>query len=505
MIIALAIFVPVSAFSQSIYDAVRYSSLNYEGTARSLAMGNAMTAAGPDLGAISINPAAGGMFTKSEFTFTPAFTFDHTSSEYGPEINGTNTRFGIANIGWMSSSKTNNIGSFTHINFGITANKTANFNSKMSAFRTESNSNRMSSIASSTNGITQSELDANSAYNNLPWESVLAWDAQLINTLPDSNDNFFAFTENLDDFTGSIYQAGAVNQYYNKEISGYMMDYDFNLSGDINSRLFFGINLKIRSVYYKHTEYYSEEAVDQSKFDSGLINYNYISTLKTNGSMATLQAGLIFVPTNNLKVGASVTIPSYFSLNDKWHDSMEGNFQDPNMNYSAYSPQGDYDYRVTTPLRYSFGASYILFDRAIISIDYEGADYSNIKLKNDEGDEYTYNADNVAISNTFKAINNLRIGGEIKINQQLAIRGGYSHYSSSENGYDGKLDFASFGLGYSENNFRLDIAYQYQINTVKDSYRLYSDYGSIDDPIYAPTLTEKYNTDKLLITVAFTF
>ena len=45
-------------FGQSISTAYELSDFQREGTARSVAMGNAMTALGGDMGAISINPAA---------------------------------------------------------------------------------------------------------------------------------------------------------------------------------------------------------------------------------------------------------------------------------------------------------------------------------------------------------------------------------------------------------------------------------------------------------------
>ena len=47
----------VSSGAQSVYDAITFSQNQYYGTARSMALGNAMTALGGDLGSIGINPA----------------------------------------------------------------------------------------------------------------------------------------------------------------------------------------------------------------------------------------------------------------------------------------------------------------------------------------------------------------------------------------------------------------------------------------------------------------
>ena len=47
----------VSAGAQTLSDAINFSQNQYYGTARSMALGNAMTAIGGDLGSIGINPA----------------------------------------------------------------------------------------------------------------------------------------------------------------------------------------------------------------------------------------------------------------------------------------------------------------------------------------------------------------------------------------------------------------------------------------------------------------
>ena len=63
----------VSAGAQTMYDALTFSQNNYYGTARSIGMGNAMTAVGGDLGAIGINPAGSAVFNYSQFTISPKF------------------------------------------------------------------------------------------------------------------------------------------------------------------------------------------------------------------------------------------------------------------------------------------------------------------------------------------------------------------------------------------------------------------------------------------------
>ena len=64
----------LTAGAQTMYDALTFSQNNYYGTARSIGMGNAMTAVGGDLGSIGINPAGSAVYNYSQFTLSPNLT-----------------------------------------------------------------------------------------------------------------------------------------------------------------------------------------------------------------------------------------------------------------------------------------------------------------------------------------------------------------------------------------------------------------------------------------------
>lgn len=82
--ILLSVMTIASASAQSAYDAWLLSENNYEGTARSVAMGNAFTALGGDLGAVSINPAGSAVAGYSQFTLTPSLTFSTNIASGAP-------------------------------------------------------------------------------------------------------------------------------------------------------------------------------------------------------------------------------------------------------------------------------------------------------------------------------------------------------------------------------------------------------------------------------------
>ena len=70
------------ANAQTDIDALRYSSSMSLGTARSAAIGNAMTGIGGDLSTINSNPAGLAQIGISEFTFSGGFNVTSSKNDY---------------------------------------------------------------------------------------------------------------------------------------------------------------------------------------------------------------------------------------------------------------------------------------------------------------------------------------------------------------------------------------------------------------------------------------
>lgn len=103
-----------TASGQTVGDALRFSDNNYYGTARTIAMGNAFTALGGDLGSVGINPAGSAVNSFSQVTITPAITISGSRAQYlaepslndkyGPAYKNSSTRFTVPNVGVMINS-----------------------------------------------------------------------------------------------------------------------------------------------------------------------------------------------------------------------------------------------------------------------------------------------------------------------------------------------------------------------------------------------------------------
>ena len=164
----------VTAGAQTMYDALNYSDVNYYGTARSAALGNAMTAVGADLGSVGINPAGSAVAGYSQFTITPGLSISSTSSTYAPIAYGTvgsttpdnQTRFIMPNLGFILNMDTRRDYGLKNFTFGMTINTTNVFNERMSAGGTNNDTSMMGEMAYFATGIPASYISGSNAYQN---------------------------------------------------------------------------------------------------------------------------------------------------------------------------------------------------------------------------------------------------------------------------------------------------------------------------------------------------
>ena len=109
LIALILLFSPLLLKAQGVDDAFINSQNYYEGTARSMAMGNATGALGGDVTAACINPAGLGLYRTSEFTFSTGLQHNFVySSYYDNSENSGKMRMSIPNFGFVVTSEFSN-------------------------------------------------------------------------------------------------------------------------------------------------------------------------------------------------------------------------------------------------------------------------------------------------------------------------------------------------------------------------------------------------------------
>lgn len=492
--------------AQGALDALTFSQIKYEGTARSMAMGNAFTSLGGDTYAISINPAASGIYRYSEFAVTPAMTHDKSSTLYiGNRENEGWSRFGISNLGFVGHiSVSDRPYGLKSINFGIAVNKLNNFSSRSFTAGVNAQSSWLGSLAESLGGIYNANLDITDNWNpfydfrSAPWKAILAWNSNLLDPLPDSDEDYIGATENI---RGTqIVLGGPLNQEYYRERSGNLSEVVLNASVNISDKFFVGANVGVQTLSYYDYQRYSESAVNTSNFDSKFESFSHAYRLNSNGVGINMKVGFIALPFEGFRIGASISTPTWHFITDEWDEKINAKYSD-GYKSQVLSPYGEYSYRVNSPMRYNVGASYVIGSFGIVSVDYEGVDYSTITMMTDGGDAYEFRTDNNYIKNNFQSAGILRAGAEIRPNESFAIRGGYTKYTNPEKNFGSDTQYISAGVGFrSGRGSFFDLAFQKRLNT-NESYSLYDSYTNHA----APVATMESSGWKVLMTLGFRF
>lgn len=502
-IIAMLFTFSIASTAQSAYDALNFSQFEYEGSARSVAMGNAFTALGGDMGAISINPAAVSVFRHSAFTFTPSIINTSSSSSYLTDLSSYKSNdLKLSNIGFVFNMNTGNYSGVMSVNFGITVNRSYDFTSNMVASGTTSESSWLASQAFKTGGVNVRDLEDMSLdpYSmGIPWNSILAWDTYLLATLPDSDQDYIAATENITD-DGSIVIGGPLDQDFIRNVSGGVTDITFSIGTNINDMIYLGANFTSHILNYDIYECYSEFAVSSNDFQEGFNKFSQIYNQRTSGSGVSMKLGAIVTPIAGLRLGATFTTPTWYDLSDYWTMDMNSSFNN-GKSYNAFSPEGYYNYSITTPLRWGLGAAYTLGNFALLSFDYENINYSSITMEGSQSDRGIFAAENKYIRDNFQAAHNFRAGIELNFNQ-FAVRGGYNYSTDAEIGSASNKESFSLGFGYRlTKSCSLDFAYTQKINPYKEYFQLYDSY----DGIMAPEGSVTHNKNKFLLTLGWRF
>lgn len=498
--LTLSLLIGAAAFGQTQYDELVFSLEQYEGSARTMAMGNAFTALGGDLGAIGLNPASTGVFRCSQAGFTPSINFHDSNSGYlGLQTKATSNRFNVPNTGIVLSFDTNNYSGLLNYNFGITLTRKANFNSITRANGNTSASSYVASIASdmANSGIPYYNIDleeTSKPFDNVSsdlWPGILMYNAYVVDLdryLPLDDAAYIPNTYSRNTLQ-QLHIPGELGQELYRRTRGGIDELTLNFGGNISDKLFFGINLNIEDVDYVVEESVSEYSVNSRAFDTGFDQVITNYWRETRGVGINAKFGLIYNPVAGLRLGATFTTPTYYELTDNYDWTVYSYFDGSNPDYGnchRETPKGAWDWSFKSPMRFSLGAAYVIGKAGIVSFDYERVNYSSI-------------------NNSFNASNIFRAGLEGRIADLMSIRGGYAHYDAANAGQS-DINLVSGGLGFNlGNSFTIDVAYQQMLKN-NEYFQLYNDYADrYAGLVKAPVGIAERSNGKLSVSFSWKF
>jgi len=473
--------------AQVISEAINYSNHNYYGTARSMSLGNAVTAIGGDLGTIGINPAGSVVSSYGQFVISSGLVFSsnhsgystHYEEDYLHEAHNTTRKVILPNLGFTVKFESSHP-AIQSMTFGFVCNTTSNYLDSFSGYGTNMYSSMLGSFAASSGLYDPSSLNNyDNFYNSsIPWNSLLAYQSGMIAEAVDADGNLIRGEDgsytyvgtselitNLGDGKYDIRLAGPVNQYSRVKKSGGMNDMVFNFALKLYDNLYLGANFGVSRGTYRYEEFFRESSVTPSDFPIeyadgtvahfDMAEYSFSQYSELSGVYGKI--GAIWTPIKGLRLGASVQTPTFFTIKDRWELSGSTSFIESNYDVPTVgSPQNRYSYDFVSPGSLDLGVAFTFGDLGLVSVDYEFSDYGAMRFYSLDGfgDSQYFGAENSTMKNFTGVQNSLRLGAEVKLGSYFALRAGYSIKDDpvltryDENGY--QYDASTYYAYYND-------------------------------------------------------
>ena len=483
---ATALMIAMSANAQETYENAKLVGEDLNGTARYVGMGGAMEALGADISTIGTNPAGLGLFRHSNLSVSGGLLMQSNGKEFA---NGNKTNASFDQIGGVYSTRT---GAKSFLNFGFNYHKGKNFDYILNAANSlnGSSQNKQSFIK----GLLGDEgkggffidrdpkTKANVGYSDLNKKSNAYTFSQIdylyYNTLIPTNNPTKAY-----DYDGG-------NDYtFNRAHNGYIGNYDFSVSGNLNDRVYLGVTFGIKDVHYNAYSEYSENLVSGARA-------SVADNRSITGSGFDVTAGVIVRPIESspFRIGAYVKTPTWYDLTTSNTTSLIDYRNYGAANNSKYV-NNSYDFKIWTPWKFGFSLGHTIGSSLALGATYEYEDYSRINTRINDGgyiDYWTGSYYDSSIADTqmnnhtrevLKAVSTLKLGVEYKPTTNLALRAGYNYVSpmyvsdgqkdpglsSLGTSYASATDYTNWkatnrftlGVGYQIDKFNIDLAYQY--------------------------------------------
>ena len=466
IVAALAAF-SAGAAAQDSYFGELLSRNNYYGTARSIALGGAMTALGGDLGSITYNPAGSVVNDYCQFTISPGIVVSSTGASYDPTglekfsgFNRTNhTRAALPNLGINLVFYPESSSWLTSTSFGFIVNGTNNYLSYSTAQGVNPSTSFLGGLAAAANGL---------AYRDMPLNLRVAYDAnQLGEYGPEGSFMYVGGNQALSPDETRIYVPGDINQTAIYNTWGTKKDYITNLGFNVDDAFYFGFNLGFTGINYRREELFSEAAVMPEQFptimydeNDNLVSTDYVSStngykLNSNAVGVYAKFGFIWLPTERFRIGAAIQTPTSYSIDEEWGYTSTINYDNSYFNGNYRDSSSD-SYNFRSPYVFDAGIAYTVPGVGLVSLDYELTDYSVMKYSySDIGfmAEDPWSVTNF-INRTFcGTAHAVRAGFEFKPLPSLALRAGYSLISDPEKWFtdkDGNRVTAETWQGYGQ-------------------------------------------------------
>lgn len=316
-----------------------------------------------------------------------------------------------------------------------------------------------------------------------------------------------------------------LQQNLTSDSEGSLSQWSFGLAMDFSRNFSAGFSMNIFDGHRNDNYDYSQDSVNSwnsyyldnttSPPELYYVYYDLQQKLESEFSGSEIKLGGLFdIIPERLKLGATITFPINFKVEEKWsvNDDIAYDIVRNDSLFeinSMYDESGNFDYLINIPFKFSAGLAfnYSIF---LISAAVDYRDWSQLKYEKPDDRPHESYIDlldqNRIFKDEFRAVTSFSIGSEVSLlANRLKLRGGYRNVPSpiKELGADYNKKYISSGLGYQvDKNTIVHLTY------VRGSWKSdkYYYYDTFDEDGALPLKTsEEYVTTKILVGVQFNF
>lgn len=445
-----------SAQSQSSSDALRYSDVRSQGTARSIGVNNSFGAIGADQSAIGINPAGLGLFRRSDLSFgfylnNNQQTHQMAGSVANPKLSTESSKLNLSNLGLVISTKPNHYSKWKQYNIFIGYNKTASYKENLQYDGQSEGSilhrfleNSIDPAYSDGRGLPTDQLDE--------FETKLAYETGALYDVS-TDTNKIIYTNDLLSYKNAIIPKKG--SYAQKGTQGNL---SFALGANYNEIIILGASLDIISAKYEIQKSY-EEYTGANQFNP-FVNLKFSERLNSEVNGVKGSLGVILKPSNNFRLGISWHSPSLLTFVDNFNTTLKYSFvgNKGTENYESSSPDGYFDYKIIVPSRW-IGSFAFISKLGFINVDVDYFTPGQTKFKFKGNVDLDYEAQlNSEIKKNYTSVVQTRVGLEIPLhNYRIRFGAGFLPSPYANESVVNKS--WSTGFGYRAKYFYWDLGF----------------------------------------------
>ncbi|MGB3798510.1 MAG: hypothetical protein WA952_01775 [Lewinella sp.] len=476
------------SYGQSYTDALRYSFVSPQGSARFAGTGGSLTPMGVDVTTLHTNPAGIGWNRYNLAQVTPGFSLVNTDaildlSSTGGSASESAATFTLPSIGLLLAGNTRSVNMST-LNFGVSLTRMADYNQQIN-FSGRTPGGIIEKFAEDVNdGI----IDYFGGELARPF-------------LIEDPDDGFIYSD-FYDITNNAPYPGDIEREGLYDRRGSQSEVALGFGGNYREKILWGLSIGIPFFNFEQNYTYAE--VDDSDVIPAFENSDYSESQIANGTGFNLKAGIIILPTEMLRISAAVHTPTFWTVSEQYSNSFGYFYTDEDgvaQGGTELSNLSDFTFNLRTPWRFTAGIGSLIGERGFVSVDADYAQYASNEFSFDDfasADDVT-DAANADVDALLGNSIGVRLGGELNA-KPFQVRAGIGYrqvpWQEYVNDEDDAVLTYSAGLGYSRGKFFADLAAQVE------------NYASFQNPyqtfaIRQQTVNYDRNRISVLLTVGF--